>query len=134
MLFKLGLLEWMWCNLRWRQKTTFKAYIYKSCDEIFYGTEFEIWVGFGQVGSTENCHTEPIVGGIFLQLFILLLGSMLHWCQYIIATIKSVWSPAVTQNCVPLLHTYIIATSLFLDLKWQFSRGREWRREGCHSH
>ena len=29
----------------------------------------------------------------------------LHWCQF------------------------IIATSLFLDLKWQFSRGREWGRE-----
>ena len=29
---------------------------------------------------------------------------------------------------------YIIATSQFLDLKWQSSRGREWGREGCHSH
>ena len=34
----------------------------------------------------------------------------IHWCQY------------------------IIATSLFLDLKRQFSGGREWGREGCHSH
>ena len=24
--------------------------------------------------------------------------------------------------------------NLVLDLKWQFSRGREWGREGCHSH
>ena len=23
----------------------------------FYGTEFEIWAGFGPVGSTENCST-----------------------------------------------------------------------------
>ena len=57
-------------------------HIYKSRDEIFYGTEFEIWVGFGQVGSTENCQTEPIVGGIILRLFMLLLGSML-WFMFI---------------------------------------------------
>ena len=30
--------------------------------------------------------------------------------------------------------SFIIATSLFLHLKLQFSGGREWGREGCHSH
>ena len=37
------------------------------------------------------------------------ISLMIHWCQF------------------------IIPTSLFLDLKWQFSGGREWEREGCHS-
>ena len=29
---------------------------------------------------------------------------------------------------------YIIATNLFLDLKWQFPGGRELGRKGCHLH
>ena len=37
-----------------------KVIVYKSCDEP-YGTEFEIWAGFGPVGSTENCPTKTLL-------------------------------------------------------------------------
>ena len=69
LLLRLGSLESMWYNLRWRQNTTFKA-IYISCAlKHFYGTEFEIWVGFGLVGSTENCQTELIISFFWGQVF-----------------------------------------------------------------
>ena len=41
-----------------------------------------------------------------------------EWCLY-----------NVIHSC-----SFIIATSLFLHLKLQFSGGQEWGREGCHSH
>ena len=61
LLLKLGSLESMWYNLRWRQNTTFKALYISHTVKHFYGTEFEILIGFGLVGSTENCQIEPII-------------------------------------------------------------------------
>ena len=40
-----------------KAKDSVQGIIYKSHGQ----TEFEIWVGFGLVDSTENCLTEPII-------------------------------------------------------------------------
>ena len=72
LLLKLGSLDWLWYNLRsWRQSTTFKALYISHAVKHFYGTEFEILVGFGLVGSTENCQTKPIISYFWGQVFCL---------------------------------------------------------------
>ena len=70
LLLKLGSLESMWYNLWWRQNTTLKALYISQAVKQFYGTEFEIFVGFGLVGSTENCQTEPIISYFWGQVFL----------------------------------------------------------------
>ena len=52
----------------------------------FYGTEFDIWAGFGQAGSTENvCNfaKNPTFKGIFFHIFTHKTSTKLKVCTFL---------------------------------------------------